>query len=248
MLELMTDAGLDLGRSDARHGYGLFETIAVRGGSPRRLRLHLERLAAGAAFLGLDAPPGLERLEYFIEARAGIETGVDGVLHLFALDGKLIVSFSQGLPERPERAESGIARSATRNSGNPLHRHKTLSYLENRLIASEARKRGAFDLVAVNERGLLCDGGKTNFFAILGDGIVTPPLTDGCLPGIARRLLIESGLAREESLSAEGLASVRAAFLANSLRGAIPLCSFEGRILDPAHALLARAAELLEKD
>jgi branched-chain amino acid aminotransferase len=66
MLELLTDTRIDLAASGARHGEGLFETLRVRDGVPLRLAAHLERLAAGARFLGLEAPPGPEAVLAFL--------------------------------------------------------------------------------------------------------------------------------------------------------------------------------------
>ena len=68
MLELLTDTRIDLARSGARHGEGLFETLRVRDGAPLRLAAHLERLAAGARFLGLEPPPPLVQVQAFLAA------------------------------------------------------------------------------------------------------------------------------------------------------------------------------------
>ena len=52
------------------YGDGLFETITCRGGKPRLLELHLERLSEGCRRLGID-PGDMEVIRREIEQLAG---------------------------------------------------------------------------------------------------------------------------------------------------------------------------------
>ncbi len=221
MLALTFEAHVDLTRSDARHGLGCFETVRVQGGAARWLGLHLERLAAGCAALGLPAPPPDEEVARFLGeavARRG-----DGVLHLVALDGHLRATLSPAPPAPSLPVRIGVAEAVTRFSRGATARFKTLSYLENRLLQAEAARRGLFDVVARNERGLLADGGRTNLFLVVNGRVVTPPVADGALPGIARRVLLEQGLAAEESVPPAALDAAEGVFLASALRGVLPV-------------------------
>ena len=245
MLELLTDTRIDLAGSGARHGEGLFETIRVRDGAPRRLEAHLQRLAGGARFLGLEPPPEPEAVRAFLAAPcAGLASGV---LRLLAVDRKLLVTVAPWVPE-PGPVALGLCALTRRCSASPLNRFKTLSYLENRIMAREAAERGLFEVVALNEHGRLTDGARTSLFVVLAGRMLTPPVAEGALPGVARRCLLEAGLAREAGLVPEDLARADAALLTNALRGAMPVRAAEGRALDPDHALLRRAAALLDQD
>jgi branched-chain amino acid aminotransferase len=246
MLELLTGASVDLAHSAARHGAGLFETIRVRGGAPRRLEAHLERLTLGTAFLGMAPPPGAAEVRDFLERRTACPGLEDGVLRLVAVDGQLHVTVAPWAPEPPRPLQVAVSRQGRRFSGSPLNWFKTLSYLENLLLTREAGRRGLFEVIALNEAGRLTDGGRTTLFLVLDGQLVTPPVADGALPGVARRVLLEAGLAREAPLEPEALDRAEAALLTNALRGAMPLHGLEGRALEAAHPLLARAAALLE--
>jgi para-aminobenzoate synthetase / 4-amino-4-deoxychorismate lyase len=48
---------------------------------------------------------------------------------------------------------------------------------------------------------------------------VTPPVSDGCLPGVERGRLIETGLLRERTLRPADLAAASGIALVSSLRG-----------------------------
>ncbi len=227
---------IDLGRSDARHGRGLFETVRVQDGAARWLPHHLERLAAGCAFFGLPPPPGPE--EIATRLAAALREQGQGVLHLVAADGLLRARLGPGPAAPPPPVRVAVATSIVRFSGSPLCRFKTLSYLENRLLHREAEERGLFDAVALNERGRLADGGRTSVFAVRDGVAVTPPIADGALPGVGRRVLLEAGLARERSLGPEDLDTAEGVFVANALRGVVAVR------IDPGGRIEACAAAL----
>jgi len=247
MLELLTDTRIDLAGSGARHGEGLFETVRVRDGAPLRLPAHLERLAAGARFLGLELPPDPAAVLAFLAARTACPGLASGVLRMVAVDRTLRVTAGPWSPDRPGRILLGLALENRRYSASPLNRFKTLSYLENRLLAGEAGRRGLFEVIALNEAGRLTDGSRTSLFLVLDGRMLTPPAADGALPGVARRCLLEAGLAREAPLAPGDLARAEAVLLTNALQGAVPVHGLEppGAPLDPGHALLERAAALL---
>jgi branched-chain amino acid aminotransferase len=251
MLELLTDTRVDLARSGARHGVGLFETIRVRRGAPLRLEAHLQRLAAGARFLGLEPPPEPPEVLAFLAARTGCRGLASGALRLLAVDRSLLVTVAPWAPDLPDRIELGVSRHIRRISGSPLHGFKTLSCLENRLLDREAAGRGLFEVLALNEDGRITDGGRTNVFLALGGRLLTPAAADGALPGVARRTLLEAGLAQEAALTPDDLAGAEAVLLTNALRGGVPvhaLAGIERGPLDAGHVLLARAMERLAVD
>ena len=247
MLELLTATTVDLSRSAARHGEGLFETIRIRDGVVLRLEAHLQRLAAGAAFLGLLPPPAVGAVRAFLE-QALPALPASGVLRLLAVDGTLQVTVAAWEPARPGRILLGVSEGLRRYSQSPLNRFKTLSYLENRLLAREAERRGLFEVIALNEAGRLTDGGRTSLFLVRGQELLTPPVADGALPGVARRTLLETGLAREAPLTLLDLLEAPAVMLSNALQGAVAvhgLAENGNGPLEAGHWLLQRAREIL---
>ena len=227
---------VELGRSDARHGYGLFETVRVQDGAARWLPLHVARLAAGCAFLGLAPPPGPDELA--ARLAAPLRALGAGVLHLVAVDGVLRARWGPAPPAPELPARIAVAASVVRHAASATCRFKTLSYLDNRLLHREAEARGLFDVVARNERGRLADGGRTNLFLVRSGEVVTPPVADGALPGVARRVLLEAGLAEERSLAPEELEAAEGVFVANALRGVLRVRSDPGGRVDACVAAL----------
>ncbi|MBI4911264.1 MAG: aminotransferase class IV [Acidobacteria bacterium] len=241
MLELVAHTRLDLARSAARHGRGLFETIRVEEGRPLRLPLHLERMARGCAFLEMDEPPETAAVASWLEAHTPCRHLALGVLRLVALDDRLL-AWAEPLEPGPAGAvEVGLARSLARFSRSPLNRHKTLSYLENALLAREAEARGLYEVLALNEAGGLTDGSRCNVLLVRGNQVLTPPVEAGALPGTLRALLLAAGGVQEAPLDAGDLAGAEALLLCNALRELIPVATLEGRGgLDPDPPALAR--------
>ncbi|HRO13059.1 aminotransferase class IV, partial [Amaricoccus sp.] len=86
---------------------------------------------------------------------------------------------------------------------------------------------GVDEAVLLNERGEVAEGTITSVFLDLGDGLVTPPLAAGALPGVLRAELLATGACREERVPGAALGRGRL-FVGNSLRGLIPARLVEG--------------------
>ncbi len=131
-------------------------------------------------------------------------------------DGKIAVQVGMIVPV--DRWRVGIS-DVVLKSDNPWLSVKT----SERSIYDTARA-GLVDLDEVlflNERGEVCEGTITNVFADLGDGLVTPPVSCGCLPGVLRGEMLASGDAREGVLTLDDLRTAKGVFVGNSLRGLI---------------------------
>ncbi len=83
--------------------------------------------------------------------------------------------------------------------------------------ARAALPQGMDEVIFINERDEVCDGSITTVFFDRGDGLRTPPLSCGLLPGVLRAEMA----CPPEVLLAHDLPKVRL-WVGNSLRGLIP--------------------------
>jgi len=60
---------------------------------------------------------------------------------------------------------------------------------------------------------------------------VTPPITQGVLPGVMRALVIENLPVRVRKIDTNELSHVKAAIVLSSLKIAIPVQSIDGRVM-----------------
>ena len=201
-------------RDDAPGDLKLIETLRWE---PRtgfvRLPAHLSRLAAGAGALGIAFDRAA--VERALESVAG-DTPRRVRLTL-ALDGKAAATASPLGPAKPEW--SVVLASERLRSDDPwLHLKTTRRPVHD--AARAALPADADEALLLNERGELCEGTITTIFADLGDGLLTPPLASGLLPGILRAELLANGSAREAVLRPPDLAGAQV-FVGNSLRGLV---------------------------
>ncbi|HBL26565.1 MAG TPA: hypothetical protein DD490_07005 [Acidobacteria bacterium] len=117
------------------------------------------------------------------------------------------------------------------DSRGPLIGLKSLCWQANRLALLRAGRAGAFEAILLNENGRLVEGARSNLLLALDGGLFTPPLDDGCLPGIVRHRLLAAGRITERPLGPEDLARARAVFLTNSLIGVLPVGRLDGHAL-----------------
>ncbi|MFP3920177.1 MAG: aminotransferase class IV family protein [Dichotomicrobium sp.] len=77
------------------------------------------------------------------------------------------------------------------------------------------------EIIFANERGEICEGTITNLFFDFGDGLVTPRLSCGVLPGVLRAELLASGKCREGVVTSTQMDRAEAIWAGNSVRGLI---------------------------
>ena len=82
-----------------------------------------------------------------------------------------------------------------------------------------ARHPAVDDVLLVNERGEVTESTVANLAVLIDGRWWTPPVSSGCLPGVERGRLLESGLLHERVLRLADLDGADDLGLVNSLRG-----------------------------
>lgn len=246
MLELTTDTRVNVAESAIVYGGGVFETVRIARYVPLFLETHLERMASGLAALEMDPSPPAETVRSFIRSFLLGNDIREGALRLLAVDDRLMVMQRDTYP-RPVSAEIGIAPHYHRTSKSSLQGIKSAAYLENRLLTRRAQQDSLFDRIACNERNQLTDGGRCNLFVVRENELLTPPVTDGALPGVTRTIVLRFPGVREESLTAEDLRTASAGCITSSLAGVLPVSRVRDVVdWDPAHPVLKKAVQQYE--
>jgi branched-chain amino acid aminotransferase len=234
-------------------GDGVFETVKVTGDQPFALSRHLARLATSAAGLGLPAPD----LDHI---RAGVAAVIEASPRMPL--ARLRITFTAGMgPLGSERGNS-IATAVValaeqrapadfvdvavvpwrRNEFGAVTGLKTTSYAENVRALSYAAEHKAGEAIFANTGGNLCEGTGTNLFVVVGDRLVTPPLSSGCLAGVTRALVLEWVGGVEEDLPLDALVAADEAFLTGTTRDVQPIRKVNGSELAVAPGPVTRKA------
>ncbi len=228
------DAGVNLFDHGLTVGDGVFETIAIRRGTPMAPSRHLGRLLRSAKGLGLP-PPTLPALRTAVARTLAANAWIGhGALRVTYTSGPGTVGSSRGgvatttvVAARPLDPVAAVVDVITvpwpRNERGALAGLKTTSYAENVLALSHAHRQGAGEAVFANTAGHLCEGSGSNVFLVVGGELMTPPLSAGCLAGITRGLIIERAEkwgveVHERHVPVARLAEASEAFLTSALR------------------------------
>jgi branched-chain amino acid aminotransferase len=197
-------------------GDGVFEAVKVVGGQPFALDLHLRRLAAGAAVLGIGYDADAVRRQV---AAALTGTPLElGRLRITCTGDGLTTVVAAAMAAQPETAEV-VTAPWPRDERGVVAGLKATSYADNLLALADARGRGAGEALFATTGGALCEGTASNVFYVLDGELRTPSLATGCLPGVTRALVLQWYGGRETD---EPLALVREraseVFLASTTR------------------------------
>jgi branched-chain amino acid aminotransferase len=224
-------------------GDGVFEVVRLYDGRPFALDEHLERMAASARNLRLPFDAAALRAD--VDALLGAEVHGDAKLRLLVTRGGRRIGIVEPLlPPLPSAALACVEFAPVRI----LDGIKSLSYAANMLASRVAQERGADEALLTTPHGRLLEGPTQSFFCVLGDDLVTPPLSDHILDSITRRRVLEIVDVVERPVAREDIPRMSEAFLASTTREVLPIHAIEGRELPaPGHRTREAADRLRER-
>ena len=223
------------------YGDGLFETIAVRGGSAKLLPRHLARLSEGAQRLSIDLDlPALEAELSAFFAELG-----EGVAKLMVTRGDGLRGYAPPQPSSSRRillgnplpnypasnAEQGVRLfpCATRLAEQPLLAGlKHLNRLEQVLARGEWQDAAFAEGLMRDVSGRAIEGVFSNLFLVKDGVLLTPELSRCGVAGVMRAEVLaqaeHQGIALQvRDIAFDELLQADEVFLCNSLYGIWPV-------------------------
>jgi branched-chain amino acid aminotransferase len=236
------------------YGDSVYEVTRAFGGVAFALDEHLDRLERSAAGLLMRTPPRSAINKAVVDTLAASKLD-DAYVRIVVTRGageialdpaaadepRLIVIVRAPKPPPPEAYRDGVEVAIVGRTryapGVPTStvdpQVKSGNYLGSVMAVAEARKRGAYEAILVDNVGRITEGSSSNFFIVRGGWVSTPPLSVGLLEGITRRKVLQI-LAAEKIRSAEqalwpiDLHRADEAFLTSSVRGVVPNARADG--------------------
>jgi len=225
-----------------RYGDGLFESMRMQSGKLKHAELHADRLQAGMNALKMEG--GILFDGYFLKQKAAelckknkLKENVKFRLSVYR-DGDGLYT--------PEINKSGYIMEATamhestyelNKKGliinvydemtkpvNKLSNYKTsnsLLYVMAGLYKKQHRLDEAFIL---NQNGFLCESISSNVFVVYDKQIYTPALSEGCIAGVMRNVVMQTAKANgisiiEAQINPEVLKEADEVFITNATSG-----------------------------
>ncbi len=243
--EILDDDALKLSVLDrtVEHGLGLFETLRTWNGHPTLLQHHRQRMLHSASELGLAIDPSqfpdnraVTAMIRAIQDSQGLDRLIDYRLRITlsagatppARPGAQLWMTAGPLPPPLPKSGAMIKRSIQVAVDDPLAHHKTLNHWRKRIAYESALAEGSDEVLSVTPSGLVCEGTRSNVFAVFGRRLWTPSTLGPLLPGIMRRVVLEHAVRLgleivEAPLWLERLGGADEAFLTSSVRGVAPI-------------------------
>jgi branched-chain amino acid aminotransferase len=226
-------------------GWGVFSTLRVTNSVLFAYERHFARMQRDAKLLRIPFPSDPDyiksRLRKLIAAngisdatlrvvvvrnKGGIwqGPGIERDFDLFAL--------TTGLTNWGDGVKLSVAPQA-RHAASAYAGTKVTSWGMNLNWYEEAHERGYDEVVLLNERDEVSECTSANIFVVLGDRVITPPLSAGCLPGVTRDLLLNEikvpGIqVSENTLLLPDLEAADEVFITSTTRDVLPVVAIEG--------------------
>ena len=197
-------------------GFELLETMLWHPGDGIKLfELHMQRLAASAAYFGWDIEPDRIRQQLMAAVPAS-ESSPQRVRLLVNPAGDSTITVTPVTPADNTNYRVHLAATPV-DSGNPFLYHKT-------------SQRGMYehhlnsfldydDVLLFNEKGEVTETCIANVIFEVDGESCTPPVTCGLLGGTYRQYLLEQGRLRERVITVDEIRELTYIKLVNSVRG-----------------------------
>lgn len=237
---------LSPGQVGFMNGWGVFSTLRVMDGVLFAFERHWARMRRDAELMRVPMPSDPEAFRrelltlvdanaaYNSTLRVAIVRNRGGLFEGAGIEREFeTLAFTTGLHAWGKSVKLSVEEQA-RHGANRFAGVKITSWIQNLTWLERAKAAGCDEVVLLDEKGLVSECTSANIFAVHGDGVWTPPLTSGCLPGVTRALLLEQlrvpGITvAEREMNLEALFSAKSVFITSTTRELLPVESIGGR-------------------
>jgi branched-chain amino acid aminotransferase len=245
-LSPIEEVRLSPGQAGLLNGWGLFTTIRIYEGIPFAFERHWKRLERDAERTHCPFPFKIEAVRAQLAEVLRANHVKEGCARIYAIYNQVgfwrsdekfpavdLLIYSAELPPHPDAVRLGL-REQGRHAASPLAGVKVTSWLDNVWSLYEAQKAGFDEVVLLNERGEVAECTAANIFCVKDGKVATPPLTSGCLEGITRGVLLETGAGAgvpvgERVLLPQDLYAADEVFISSTNRSMLPVSEIAGR-------------------
>ena len=237
------DTVLTVDNRGFRYGDGLFETMRWMNGDIRFLPHHVARLQDGMRMLQLENAASFD--EPFIRAQAAALISRNGLenqhvrvrLQVYRKGGGLyspqqnkagyVMSVSGLDPDEVKHRKIGLivdVYTEFRKPYSELSKLKSGNALVYVMAGVYRAKKGLDDVLLLNQEGFLCESLTSNVFVWYGKKLYTPAISEACIDGVMRKMVIEVALESgleviEAQISPDILSEADEIFHTNAIHG-----------------------------
>ncbi len=229
------------------YGDGLFESIKIINGNAFNLEAHLSRLFAGIEALKLEnssSKDGFRKDIHLLINENKISKGGTIKIIVFREEGgKYLPKNSKAssvlMSEKSEDnlftlnkkgLELGLYKSQLKPA-NSISNLKTMSALQSVMCSLDTQQKSLDDCLMFNSENRIIESANSNVFFVKNDVIFTPKLSEGCVDGTMRNLMLKfpEFEIKETRVNLEEILQADEVFLSNAIQGVKWAAQIENR-------------------
>lgn len=248
VIKPLHEAQIPADRIESMYGFGVYETLKVRGGILYFVKEHVNRLLHSAECIELEHPFSQVSIETFI--RNLIQEVQEDSLNIKILlmgaakkeDAQLyIFPLAPLFPKRSWYRDGVSVCSFVYERWMP--QSKSLNMLPSFYYYTHAQKEGHYDALYVDTSGNIREGSRTNIYFMKGTQIVSPPKVD-VLEGVTM-MTLENAIEKTsftihyQKIPYTSIQKYDAAFLSSTSTKIIPVREIDGVALPISNELRA---------
>ena len=260
--QLTHAASIDATNAGALLGWGVFTTLAIRGGAPRLWDLHAARLKRDAhaarvefSFDETQLRAGLDELLAALDLKNGLAriTGIRRGDGRWNNTSGAHWSISAQVAATPSNEPLKLEVSPFRVAAKaPLAGVKTTSYLSYLVAWQAAQQRGFDEAILLTENGWVCETARASIFWAKAGALYTPSLQCGCLRGVGREFVLACHGAQQGKFRLRSLLEADECFVVSGAAGLRPIGSIRAgknrREFGASGPLTVAIGQMIEND
>ncbi len=237
------------GQAGLLAGWGVFSTLRVKDGALFAWERHWARMMRDARLLSVTMPPDAGEIERSLLGLIAANGRANCTLRLVVVrnggsmwagalpDGRVsdVIALTADSKDWGDSVRLTVQPNG-RFAAGEFAAAKILSWGANLVWAERAQRQGFDEVVLLNEHGRVAECTSANIFAVSGNDVFTPPVSDGCLPGITREVLLQElqvpGVRiLERSLTVADLEAADEVCITSTTRDLLPVRELAGKVL-----------------
>jgi D-alanine transaminase len=255
-------------------GDALYEVIPIVEGKPHAQELHIQRLTEGLASIHITNPYTMDQWKQILASLISrndlqdeltghhiylqISRGTEPTrLHRLPKNLKpTVVAFIQKNKKPAEKLiKSGLAAITIPDPRRRDCSLKSTSLITNIMALHAALERNATEAIFVDKENYALEGTQSNLFAVMGNQVITPPLSQRILGGVTREIVIHTLQdnqvpVRERKLPADELQQADEIWITGSVKGIYPIIQLNDQPVGTGKpgAVWKKAYQFLKED
>jgi branched-chain amino acid aminotransferase len=234
-----------------RYGDGFFESMKYSMQQIQHAELHMLRIQKSAMLLNMSLPATfdfqslsaqiheilIKQQQNHANVRCTFLREGEGLYTPENESTQIVVEIkpcdAAGYPLNEAGLRLGIYKELSKNA-NFTSTLKTTSANTYVMGGMYAKKHGWDDCALVNDSGRIAETVSSNIFTVSGEFINTPPLSEYCVDGVMRKVVLQLATAygyntREQPITAISLNAADEIFTTNAVKGIQWIGEFEGK-------------------